>query len=56
MKPETVKTMASWALALALSTSTGRNAQAQEANNPYPSLVPIEKYPMDRDAEIEVRW
>ena len=30
MKRETVKMMASWALALALSMSTARNAQAQE--------------------------
>ena len=52
MKRETVKMMASWALALALSPSTGRNAQAQDAKNPYPSMAPIEKYLMDRDAEI----
>src|SRR5277367_6176340 len=52
MKRETVKMMASWALALALSMSTARNAQAQDAKNPYPSMVPIEKYLMDRDAEI----
>ena len=52
MKRETVKIMASWALALALSMSTARNAQAQDAKNPYPSMAPIEKYLMDRDAEI----
>jgi hypothetical protein len=52
MKRETVKMMASWALALALSMSTARNAQAQDAKNPYPSMAPIEKYLMDRDAEI----
>ena len=52
MKRETVKMMASWALALALSLSTARNAQAQDAKNPYPSMAPIEKYLMDRDAEI----
>jgi hypothetical protein len=50
MKREAVKVMASRALALALSMSTARNAQAQEAKNPYPSMAPIEK--MDRDAEI----
>src|SRR5260370_10147772 len=52
MKRETVKMMASWALALALSLSTARNAQAQDAKNPYPSMAPIEKYLMDRDTEI----
>ena len=52
MKRETVKMMASWALALALSLSTARNAQAQDAKNLYPSMAPIEKYLMDRDAEI----
>ena len=52
MKRETVKMMASWAVALALSLSTARNAQAQDAKNPYPSMAPIEKYLMDRDAEI----
>src|SRR5260370_6608385 len=54
MKRETVKMMASWALALALSMSTARNAQAQAAKNPDPSMAPIEKYLMDRDAEIEL--
>ena len=52
MNRETVKVMAPWALALALALSTARNAQAQDAKNPYPSMVPIEKYLMDRDAEI----
>ncbi|WP_221761701.1 hypothetical protein [Edaphobacter aggregans] len=52
MKRETVKMMASWALALALALSTARNAQAQDAKNPYPSMAPIEKYLMDRGAEV----
>src|SRR5258708_23554674 len=52
MKRETVKMMASWTLALALALSTARNGQAQDAKNPYPSMAPIEKYLMDRDAEI----
>ena len=52
MKRETVKMMATWAMALALALSTARNAQAQDAKNPYPSMAPIEKYLMDRDAEI----
>jgi hypothetical protein len=52
MKRETVKMMASCAWALALALSTARNAQAQDANNPYPGMPPIEKYLMDRDAEI----
>ena len=52
MKRETVEMMALWALVLAFALSTARNAQAQDANNPYPSMAPIEKYLMDRDAEI----
>jgi hypothetical protein len=52
MKQETVEMMALWALALAFGLSTARNAQAQEATNPYPSIAPIETYLMDRDAEI----
>ena len=52
MKRETVKITAWWALALVLSLSTARNAQAQDAKNPYPSMAPIESYLMDRDAEI----
>ena len=52
MKRETVKMTASWALALALAMSTARKVQAQDAKNPYPSMAPIEKYLMDRDAEI----
>ena len=52
MKRETGRMMASCALALAFSLSTARNAQAQDAKNPYPSMAPIEKYLMDRDAEI----
>jgi hypothetical protein len=46
MKRETVKMMASWALALALALSTARNAQAQDAKTLYPSMA------MDRDAEV----
>jgi hypothetical protein len=52
MKRETVEMMALWALVLAFALSTARNAQAQDANNPYPNMAPIEKYLMDRDAEI----
>ena len=52
MKRETAKMMASWALALALSLNTAGNAQAQDVKNPYPSMAPIEKYLMDRNAEI----
>src|SRR5260370_37434923 len=52
MKREPVKMMALWALALTLALSTARNAQAQDAKNPYPSMAPIEKYLMDRDVEI----
>jgi len=52
MRRETVKAMASWAVALALALSSAWNARAEEANDPYPSMAPIEKYLMDRDAEI----
>src|SRR5258708_20118338 len=52
MKRATGKMMASWALALALALSTARSVQAQDAKSPYPSMAPIEKYLMDRDAEI----
>jgi hypothetical protein len=52
MRRETVKRMASWALALAVALSTANSTQAQDAQNPYPSMAPIEKYLMDRDAEI----
>ncbi len=52
MKRETVKMTALWALALAFALSTVRNAQAQDAKDPYPSMAPIEQYLMDRDAEI----
>ena len=52
MKRETRRMMASCALALPLSVGTARNAQAQDAKNPHPSMAPIEKYLMDRDAEI----
>src|SRR5438477_2126281 len=52
MKRGTVKMMAPWALALALSMSTALNAPAQDAKDLYPSMAPIEKYLMDRDAEI----
>jgi hypothetical protein len=52
MKRETVKMMPSWALALALSMSTTRNARARDAKNPYPNMAPLENYLMDRDAEI----
>ena len=44
MKQGTIKTMVLWALALAFALSTARNAQAQDANNTYPSMAPIEKY------------
>ena len=52
MKRETAEMIASWAVALVLSLCTARNAHAQDVNNPYPSMPPIEKYLMDRDAEI----
>ncbi|HET6176223.1 MAG TPA: hypothetical protein VFE61_04765 [Candidatus Sulfotelmatobacter sp.] len=52
MKRERVVMMALWVLALALSLSTARNAQAQDVKNPYPSIASIEQYLMDRDAEI----
>jgi hypothetical protein len=53
MKRKTVKMIALGFFALALALSTARQAQAQDAKNPYPtSMAPIEQYLMDRDAEI----
>jgi hypothetical protein len=52
MKRKTVKMIALGFFALALALSTARQAQAQDAKNPYPSMAPLEQYLMDRNAEI----
>ncbi len=53
MKRKTVKMIALAFFALALAPSAARQAQAQDAKNPYPtSMAPLDQYLMDRDAEI----
>jgi hypothetical protein len=52
MKGKTVRMIAWGFSALALALGTARHTQAQDANNPYPSMAPLEQYLMSRDAEI----
>jgi hypothetical protein len=53
MKRKTVKMIALGLFALALALGTARHAQAQDANNPYPSMAPLDQYLIpDRNAEI----
>ena len=52
MKRKTVKTIALGIITLALAVGTARPAQAQDAKNPYPSMLPLEQYLMERNAEI----
>ena len=40
------------AFALVIGFGQLRQAQAQDAKNPYPSMLPLDQYLMDRDAEI----
>jgi hypothetical protein len=48
-----VKTIALAAFALGLVLSVARQAQAQDAKSPYPSMAPLDQYLMaDRNAEI----
>ena len=48
-----VKTIALAAFALGLVLSVARQAQAQDARSPYPSMAPLDQYLMpDRNAEI----
>src|ERR1700704_655266 len=52
MKRKTVKMIALGFFALALALGATRQAQAQDAKAPYPSMALLEQYLMDRDAEI----
>src|SRR3984957_19992008 len=52
MKPKTVKMAALGFFALAFALGAARHARAQDAKNPYPTLLPLDQYLMDRDAEI----
>src|SRR5579863_10169494 len=52
MKRKIVKMIALALLALALALGATRHAQAQDAKNPYPTMLPLDQYLMDRDAEI----
>ena len=52
MKRKTVKLIASRFFALALALGVARNTQAQDPKTPYPTMLPIDQYLMDRDAEI----
>jgi hypothetical protein len=48
----TARVMALGAFALIIVLGGRRQAQAQNAKDPYPSMAPLEQYLMDRDVEI----
>src|ERR1700722_6596407 len=50
MKGETVK-MIAWGF-FALALGVARQAPAQDAKTSYPTMLPLDQYLMDRDAEI----
>jgi len=52
MKRNTVAIIALGFFALALALGVARPAQAQDAKTPYPTMLPLDQYLMDRDAEI----
>jgi len=53
MNRRTVRTIAVGSFALVVVLGTARQAQAQHAKAPYPSMVPLDQYLMaDRNAEI----
>jgi hypothetical protein len=53
MKRKTVRMIALAFFALALALGAARQAQAQDAKTPYPSMAPLDQYLMaDRNAEI----
>jgi hypothetical protein len=56
MKRNTVKMIASAGFALVFAVALGvtRQAQAQDAKDPYPSMASLDQYLMDRDAEISM--
>ena len=52
MKRNTVAIIALGFFAPALALGVARHAQAQDAKTPYPTMLPLDQYLMDRDAEI----
>ena len=52
MNRKRFQAIASLSFALILILDAGGPAQAQDAKGPYPNMVPLEQYLMDRDAEI----
>ena len=52
MGQKIVATIALGTFALVIGLGELRQAPAQEAKEPYPSMAPLEQYLMDRDAEI----
>ena len=52
MGQKIVAVIALGAFALVIGLGELRQAQAQQAKEPYPSMAPLEQYLMDRDAEI----
>src|ERR1700682_6439830 len=55
MKRNPVKMLAWGFFALALALGTARHAPVQDAQNPYPSMAPLEQYLIpDRNAEISL--
>jgi hypothetical protein len=52
MKRKTIKMIALACFALTLALGAARQAQAQDAKEPYPSMASLDQYLMDRDAEI----
>ena len=53
MRRKTVKMIALGVFTLALALGTARQAQAQDAKTPYPSMAPLDQYLIaDRNAEI----
>lgn len=45
-------TMASWLVAVIVCFALPQRMHGQDNQNPYPSMAPVDRYMMDRDAEI----
>ena len=52
MAQKIVAMIALGAFALVIGLGELRQAQAQEAKEPYPSMAPLDQYLMERNAEI----
>jgi hypothetical protein len=52
MKRKTLRTIALTSYALVAMLAAVRQAQAQDAKAPYPSMAPLDQYLMERNAEI----